>query len=198
MNCLLLFNFIVIYCLLRSSLLTTICSSFSDLLSVCCYFCSNPFCSSKSTLICLVFLHLPSLCSVLIWSDFLVYFNSPQFNILTMSKLCSTLIAPLIPWFALSICASWLHWISLDQLAQLCSFFFSSGPPYFSSNDRPLDSISPLSSVYHNIESINDINVYFIVIVFNIIHSLTHNYARILVLNSDRNSIFCPGCAEQA
>ena len=52
--------------------------------------------------------------------------------------------------------------------------------------------------MYYNIEMINNINIEFIVIVFNITQYPTCNDAGILLLNSDPDSHFCPGCAEQA
>ena len=51
--------------------------------------------------------------------------------------------------------------------------------------------------MYYNIEVINNINIKFIVIVVNKTQYLTRNDAGILMLNSDPDSHFCPGCAEQ-
>ena len=52
--------------------------------------------------------------------------------------------------------------------------------------------------MYYNIEVIININIEFIVIVVNITQYPIRNNACILVLNSDPDSNFCPGCAEQA
>ena len=51
--------------------------------------------------------------------------------------------------------------------------------------------------MYYNIEVINNLNIEFIVIVVNITQYMTRNNADILVLNSDTDSHFFPGCAEQ-
>ena len=52
--------------------------------------------------------------------------------------------------------------------------------------------------MYYNIEVIININIEFIVIVVNITQYPIRNNACILVLNSDPDSHFYPGCAEQA
>ena len=52
--------------------------------------------------------------------------------------------------------------------------------------------------MYSNIEVINNLNIEFIFIVFNITQYPNCNDAVILVLKSDPDSHFCPGCAEQA
>ena len=49
--------------------------------------------------------------------------------------------------------------------------------------------------MYYNIEVINNINIYFIVIIVNRTQYLIRNNAGILVLNSDHDLYFCPGCA---
>ena len=51
--------------------------------------------------------------------------------------------------------------------------------------------------MYYNIEVINNLNMEFIIIVINRMHYMNRNDAGILVLNSDSDSRFCPGCAEQ-
>ena len=52
--------------------------------------------------------------------------------------------------------------------------------------------------MYYNIEVINHININFIVIATTRTQSPTRKGAGILVLNSDPDSHFFPGCAEQA
>ena len=51
--------------------------------------------------------------------------------------------------------------------------------------------------MYYNIEVITNLNIYFIVIFVTIMQYPTCNYAVILVLNSNPDSHFCPGCADQ-
>ena len=51
--------------------------------------------------------------------------------------------------------------------------------------------------MYYNIEVINNINIYFIVIIFSRIHYLIRNKAGVLVFNSNPDPHFCHGCAEQ-
>ena len=106
---------------------------------------------------------------------------------------CSALLAP--------ICTSCLCWLSLAQLSQLSSVFRSSrssGPSNLSLSNLPLGSISPYPSLYYNIEVISNLNIDLIFIIVTIMHSPTSNAAGILVLNSDPDSYFCPGCAEQS
>ena len=50
----------------------------------------------------------------------------------------------------------------------------------------------------YEIEDSNSLNIYFIVIVVTRTPFLIINTAGILVFNSDPDSHFCPGCAEQA
>ena len=51
--------------------------------------------------------------------------------------------------------------------------------------------------MYYNIKFINDINIDFIDIISTRMQSPIRNGAGILVLNSNPDSQFCPGCAEQ-
>ena len=52
--------------------------------------------------------------------------------------------------------------------------------------------------MYYNIEVINNLNIDFIVIIVNRTQYPTNIDAGILVLKSNYDSHFCPGCADQA
>ena len=64
-------------------------------------------------------------------------------------------------------------------------------------NNLPLVSTSSSSIMHHKIKVFTNLNIDFIVIVLHRIQSQTINVEGILVLNSDPDSNFCPGCAEQ-
>ena len=95
-------------------------------------------------------------------------------------------------------CSLGLSWLSLAYLDQLCSVICLPGPSSLASNNLPLGSVSPSSSVYYNIEVINNLNIDVIVIIVARIQFTTCNNAIILVLNIYPDSSFCPGCVEQA
>ena len=86
---------------------------------------SAPLQFSCSTLIRLVFSHLPSISSDTIWYDF-----SPQLWPIC-ADLCLTLIAPIMLRSLSSlislVCTARSDRLSLDQLSQILSVFFSSG-----------------------------------------------------------------------
>ena len=154
--------------------------------------CSSPF--------CLVLIHftsphfnqtcsLPSHLSDLLWPLHLLSAH------LWFLSSCSSLLTTL---FTCHLDQIGLDRLSLDELTQFWSIFFSSGQSNFSSNNLPLGSNSPSSSVYYNIEVINKINIDFIVKIVTRIQSLTGNTEGILVLNSDPDSHLYPGCTDQA
>ena len=107
-----------------------------------------------------------------------------HFNLL---KYHHSLHAPLfLLWSAL------LPWIDLFWIIFLVSAlsFASLGLQFFSSNNLQLGSISPSSSVYHNIEVINNLKIYFIVIVFTQTQPLNRNADGISLLNRNHNFYF--------
>ena len=95
-------------------------------------------------------------------------------------------------------CSLGLSWLSLAYLDQLCSVICLPGPSSLASNNLPLGSVSPSSSVYYNIEVIKNPNIDLIVIIFTRMQSPNRIAAGILALKSDPDSHSCPGCSEQA
>ena len=91
-------------------------------------------------------------------------------------------------------------WLGLVWISSLISdlSFAPLDPIIFLKNNLQLGYTSPSSSVYYNTEAINNINIDFIVIIVTRMQSPTRNAAGILVLCSDPDSHFFPGCAEQA
>ena len=83
----------------------------------------------------------------------------------------------------------------LSRSVFICLFLLCKSNFY--QNNLPLCSTSPYSSVYHNIDVINNVNIDFIVIVVTWMQSPICNAAGILVFNSDPDYHFCPGRAKQ-
>ena len=99
-------------------------------------------------------------------------------------------------WFLCS-CSGLLDPICLNQIAQISSVFCFFGPSNFFENNSQLRYTSPSPSMYYGIEVINGLNIEFIVILTNRMQYPTRNYAGILMLNSNPDLHFFPGCAEQ-
>ena len=142
---------------------------------------------SRSALICRVF---PPLAFTPLCSNLIIPLSSVWSDLLALSLIFSTLISPLM----LRMFAP----VRLDQIAHICSVFWSSGPSNFSYNNLPLCYTSSSPSMYYNIEFINNLDINFIFIVVSRTQYPTHNDTSILMLNSNRGSYFFPGCAEQA
>ena len=188
-----LFTLIVLHWSLLPALLTTLCSSFSALITI-----SAPLFLLCSSPIFLIRSDLPRfftcLHSLPLQYDLLVPLGSALSDLLAYQPWLLRLFSALLSL----IFTARSYWLSLDQLAQLCSVFGSSGRHNLFKKTYHYVTPRPSSTAYYNIEVINNLNIKFIVIATTRTQSQTHNDAGILVPNSDPDSHFCPGCAEQA
>ena len=144
--------------------------------------------SDRSDLYCLISLQSPSLWSTLLWSD-----HSPELClILFVSNVSNTINSGHYNYAPLCLlCSVIIDWVLSSWIVSVWIWFLRSGLSFTPlvlqkfENKVSLGYISPSSSVYYDIEFVNNLNIELIFIIVNIIQYLSRNAAGILLLYSD-------------